>query len=83
MSPAQQAVQAGHAVAEFLLSHNIWKNSTLIYLGVKNENELEKWKYKIRKFPHSVFREPDIDNEMTAIAVMADRKIFKKLRLLE
>ena len=77
-------MQAGHAVAEFLLTHtDIWKNSTLIYLGVKNENELEKWKYKIRKFPHAIFREPDIDNQMTAIAVVSDCKMFKNLRLLE
>lgn len=65
-----------------MLTSALWKNSYLIYLGVKNENTLMKWLYKVRDFPHAVFREPDINNEMTAIAVMADPVMFKRLNLL-
>ena len=33
LGPAQKAVQAGHAVAEYLLNNpNQWKNETLVYL---------------------------------------------------
>lgn len=82
LQPSYQAVQAGHAVAEFMLEHTLWKNSYLIYLGVKHERELEKWLYKSRELPHAIFREPDIDNEMTAIAVLAETDTFKRLNLL-
>jgi hypothetical protein len=42
---SQQAVQAGHALAEYLLHGppTAWHNGTLIYLGVSNENELKFW----------------------------------------
>lgn len=45
LSKSQQAVQAGHAVAEYLLRGplTIWGNGTLIYLGIKNEEELKWW----------------------------------------
>jgi hypothetical protein len=45
LSKSQQAVQAGHALAEYLLHgpSTAWQNGTLIYLGVKNENELKFW----------------------------------------
>lgn len=59
-----------------------WNNSYLIYLGVKNEMSLDKWLYKVKEFPHAVFREPDINNEMTALAVLAEPKLFKRLNLL-
>ncbi len=39
LSNSQQAVQAGHAVAEWLLRcpDPKWKNGTLVYLSIKNE----------------------------------------------
>lgn len=39
LSRKQQSVQAGHAVAEYLLHvpQFDWDNGTLIYLGVRNE----------------------------------------------
>ena len=45
MSPEQQAVQAGHAVAQFVKSHPAsgWTNGTLIYLHVKNSDSFVKW----------------------------------------
>jgi len=49
LSVSQRAVQAGHAVAEWLLHgpETKWNNGTLIYLGVKHEMELEKWADKL------------------------------------
>ncbi len=81
-----QAVQAGHAVAEYLLHvpNLSWGNGTLIYLGVKNENELVSWGEKLtnKGMRWFGFKEPDIGNELTAISVLSDGEIFEKARLL-
>ena len=39
LSPEQQAVQAGHALAEFLLQQSDyeWDNGTLVYLTVPDQ----------------------------------------------
>lgn len=84
---SSSAVQAGHALAEFLLHRptTSWDNGTLIFLGIENEKELEKWCWKLdrKKIDWVGFREPDLDNELTAIAlVLEDGKIFKNLKLL-
>ena len=82
------AVQAGHAVAQFMLDHdNDWFNHTLVYLRVGSIDELLQWKYDIQKeYPEAkvtTFYEPDIDNELTAIAVYGvDSAFFRNLRLL-
>lgn len=83
LSPAQQAVQAGHAVAQFGLEHpeefNAWQkdNNTLIYLSVDN---IHWWTQVLKDggFKHSTFNETGIRRsgyafspfgEDTAIAV--------------
>lgn len=82
-----RAVQAGHAVAEWLLQHGQmnkeWKNGTLIYLDVENEQDLMLWTERInRRGMQSVgFREPDIGDQMTAIACLTDSKVFSNLKL--
>ena len=82
-----QAVQAGHAVAEWLLQHGQiteWKNGTLVYLGVENEHDLERWTHKLnyKNMQWTGFREPDIGDQMTAIACLTDGKVFANLKLL-
>lgn len=82
-----RAVQAGHAVAKWLLYDNkTWRNSTLIYLEVKNEAVLKEWIIKLKKegLPCVYFREPDINNQVTAVATTAgnDTSIFSDMRLL-
>jgi peptidyl-tRNA hydrolase len=94
LSKSQQAVQAGHAVAEFCKSEahrsgwvgrdytNLpwrWTNGTLVYLKVRDECELREWANKIDN--HHPFYEPDIGNQMTAFAVLGDREGFDQLRL--
>lgn len=77
LSPAYQAVQGGHALAEFCLQHidiaNSWhKNSNyLAFLSVKDESELLFLieKAQSRGIAISIFREPDIDNQVTSIAI--------------
>jgi len=86
LSISQRAVQAGHAVAEFLLRgpFSRWKNGTLIYLGVKGLNQLENLKLKLDYFniSYTEFREPDIGYEITAIVTDQYCKLFEKINLL-
>ncbi|MHA1701441.1 MAG: peptidyl-tRNA hydrolase [Promethearchaeota archaeon] len=86
LSIPQMAVQAGHALAAYLLHSHLsrWQNETLIYLGVKNLNQLEKLKYKleIEDINYVEFREPDLNNEVTAIASDIECKYFERLNLI-
>ena len=86
LSHSQRAVQAGHALAEYLLhSPNFrWKNETLIYLGVKGLKQLENLKrnLELQGVPYVEFREPDLNNETTAIASDHHCKTFARMNLL-
>lgn len=78
------AVQAGHVVGKFVAENAIWwHNEYLIYLGVKNLDQLELWEHKIKKkdFNYAAFNEPDLNNQMTAIACLPDNsEFFDKLQ---
>jgi len=86
LSEPYQAVQAGHAVAQYLIEHpdTSWKNGTLVYLAVRDEEELAFWGDKLtwRGVSWTGFREPDIGNEMTAIACVTNGNVFSKLSLV-
>jgi len=87
LTTSQQAVQAGHAVAEYMLhglSFRRWKNETLIYLGVKGLIQLENLKRKLQMndISYTEFREPDLNNETTAIASDVECQIFERINLL-
>lgn len=86
LSPSQQAVQGGHALAEFLLHNRAtkWRNGTLIYLGVKNGMQLMKLMYTLNcdKEYFVTWREPDLDNQITALATMSNHKAIQKLQVL-
>ncbi len=86
---SQQAVQGGHAVAEYLLRDrsSSWDNGTLVYLAVKDEDELKSWGeiFDIACAWWAGFREPDRNNELTAIATFLDKNeqnLIEDLRLL-
>jgi hypothetical protein len=86
LSVSQQAVQAGHAVAEYLLHgpRTNWKNGTLVYLGVRNKIDLEYWteKFDRKNIEWVGFREPDMADELTAVSVIGNDRVFNKLDLL-
>jgi len=86
LSTSQQAVQAGHALAEHLLHGRSpeWKNHILIYLGVKDLFHLERimLKFEMNDIPYTKFHEPDLNNEVTAIVTDHQNKIIEKLNLL-
>jgi len=78
-------VQSGHAVAEYLLNHSTpWNNGTIVYLGVNNEIELKNWIFKLdtKNVKYSIFKEPDIGNQITSLSTVDEGKLFSKLRLL-
>lgn len=81
-----KAVQAGHALAEYLLRYGTtWSNGTLVYLQVECELALLELVEELRgrNLTFSLFREPDIGNEVTAIACCPeDGDIFGHLPLL-
>jgi len=86
ISISQRAVQAGHAVADYMLHSPLsrWNNGTLIYLGVKGLNQLESLKIKFKRegIPYTEFKEPDMNNETTAIATDMNSKFTERLNLL-
>ena len=75
--PGYQAVQAAHAAIEFQHEHpEIAKNwntysKYLVFLSVENESELQFYleKIKFKDLKYTVFLEPDIGNQLTAIAI--------------
>lgn len=80
-----QAVQGGHAIAQYFLDHgkpSNWDNGTMIFLGVKDKYSLEKWRYKLRGLKYSSFIEPDMGNEITALSIIDNGKMFTNLSLL-
>ena len=85
LSKSQQAVQAGHALAEYLLKNNtLWGNGTLVYLKVKNEKELKSLTklLKYDRVPFTSFKEPDFNDQLTAIASLGSNDYFEMMSLL-
>lgn len=85
LEPVYGCVQGGHAVAQFLIDNpqekRTWNNDYLIYLYA----DVDKWKAKLdwMGIPYSEFTEPDLDNQLTSIAVQCDDgKMFKNLQLV-
>jgi hypothetical protein len=88
-----QSVQAAHAAIDFqhAFPHEAkqWHDSSnyLIFLTVENEDELKRLILKSaeRCIKLTPFREPDINNELTAIALQpceATRKLTSSLPLM-
>jgi len=93
MTPSYQSVQAGHSAIQFQhdypdIAKKWYINSKyLIYLSVDNEQELLKLISKLEKsnIKFSVFKEPDIGDEITSICIEpsdASRRITSSLPLM-
>ena len=82
-----RCVQGGHALAQFALENpqefTEWDNSTIVFLACANIDEL--YKYSIialdHCYPTSEFKEPDLEDQLTAVACYCSGDIFKKLKL--
>lgn len=85
LTKAQQAVQGGHALAQFLLNHfSHWENGTLIYLGVRSERQLVNWIRKLdrKQIDVAIWKEPDMNDQITAIATHSNEDVFRNLNCL-
>ncbi len=77
--PSYRAVQAGHAVAEYLLKNKEdgWQNETLIYV-LSDDILLDYQVLNEMGFELYPFYEPDVGNQMTAFACHSDHKVFHR-----
>ena len=88
MATVDRAVQAGHAVAEYMKNHYItttWRNGHMIYLGIPSEDSLNKWEARLQAagIRFSTFVEPDWgEPQKTALAFCGTGEIVRELPLL-
>ncbi len=81
-----QAVQAGHAVAQYMLDYpGTWQNNTLVYLKVKDEDDIGTWNQRFAEwgFKQSPFQEPDMDHQVTALAVLSEPDVDNMLSFMK
>ena len=87
-----QAVQAGHAAIQFQHDHpeiaKSWHDWSkyLVYVSARDEQHLKDliFKSEIRNISTSIFTEPDIDDQITAVAFepsIASTKLLSNLPL--
>lgn len=76
ITPGYQAIQSAHSVAQFIFDYPYiaqkWNsNPYLAGLSVENEQELKQLIEKLQKtnLKYSIFRESDIDDQITAICI--------------
>jgi hypothetical protein len=83
LSESQKAVQSAHAAAQFLKEHPFapWTNGTLVLLQTEPDKYARSFDEITRRFYykgshnwnyHTDWREPDMNNSITAVAVMHD-----------
>lgn len=80
-------VQGAHAVANFVYCHpdSEWGNGYLIFLRYGDEQSLKDELVRIIKTTTNKvawFNEPDVNDEMTAIAVYTEGEEYRKFNLL-
>ena len=88
LSETYRCVQGGHALASYSTIgdpklYKSWGNQTLVYLKVSNEHFLALWRDRLRSksIPFGAFYEPDLNDQLTAIACISTGEIFRKLPL--
>ncbi len=77
LTPGQQAVQSSHALVDFCFQYpeiaKEWHTTSnyLVQLSVLDLNELNLVIEKLQKYQikFTIFREPDLDNQITAVAI--------------
>jgi hypothetical protein len=65
-------VQAAHAAITFTNAHDVDSDCTLVMVTVPDEEALWDlvWHLRTRSIGHEVFREPDLGDELTAVAAV-------------
>jgi len=93
MSVGLQAAQSCHALRQYVSEHPEselqWfkKSNYLVLLNVANEKSLSELILKAsdKNIKYSIFREPDMNNEITSVAFepgQKSKKLCSNLRLL-
>ncbi len=92
MTDGYKSVQSTHAAINFIFEHPTralpwFKSNYLVQLEVKNEKQLKLLIQNCERnnLLYTTFREPDIGNEITAIAIEPSpvtQKLVKKIPLL-
>lgn len=92
LSPSQQAVQAGHAVAAFLKKYpdTLWSNGYLVYLKEEDKYQFTdvglrmQWSTIATTNQYARFHEPDLGNKVTAYAVFGPNteRAFRNYKLV-
>lgn len=89
LKPGLQAAQACHALRLFVEEHpeidRAWyaNSNNLVLLQIPNEAELLELHKSLGDIPSSLFREPDVNDEATAIAIApSGRRSISNLPLL-
>ena len=94
LSPLDKGIQSAHAIIEYYNDAKLWNkeeesanfdkwahfDKTLILLGGGTVNDLDDLDEKLTelRIHHGSFREADLDNILTAIAVVVDERVFNK-----
>ena len=80
LAPVYACVQGAHAVAQYLLDSpdSEWKNDYLIFL--KGDLEKVQAKLEYNNVSYTKFHEPDLNNKLTAVAVLNNQNLFKNLQ---
>jgi hypothetical protein len=89
ISNGYKSVQSTHSIAEFAYffreEFEKWKqeSNSIICLSVKNEQELLKLFNNFKdSTPTILFREPDVNNEITSICLLGKENVRKRLKHL-
>lgn len=81
LTPGQAISQCAHAAAES--SEGTTQGTHIVVLAVESEARLLKYSHKLEKssIKHVLFREPDLENQATAIGVfpVVDRAPIRKI----
>jgi hypothetical protein len=86
LSESYRFVQGAHALAQYTLGHialsKEWGNSTIVFLGVRNLRELQRWEMLLGESHKTfcTFYESDLDYQLTGIACYDTGEIFKGLK---
>lgn len=77
-------VQGGHALAQWMIEHpdnTEWNNDALIYLSCRLDKMIEEMTEN--KYDFTVYKEPDFNDTITAVACFGDNKsLFDCLKTL-
>jgi len=84
LTAAQQAVQAGHAVAEWLIAFpDVWQNGILIYTKVPSERDLLSYAamFDSRDCKYTLYSDIDLGENFTALATADEKALVLTKRL--